>query len=259
MYTFFSLVTLIRMMKHIKIKIAFFNILTGLLLGPVTASFAESPGRIPERLTSDWHPPAEEDYHDFIFELEKLNPVAQKYKTIESEETLSSIKKLLNQKKISPATRAGLMLRLAQLFNEKALSERQKEVSNFRKIYDKWLDSENPVDGEKPEADLSTSQTYSRKAIQAYRDLFNEFPKFNNDPQLIYNMANMQLVTSSPNASLYFEKIIKEAAKTVWGQRAALGLGEFYLFKKDYAKSRQFLILAIKGKDQGIIPKPVKL
>lgn len=214
---------------------------------------AESPGRIQERVTNDWRPPQQEDYHDFIYLLDAFTGEGKKYRDIENDKTLTTIKKLLNQSNISKATRAGLMIRLTQLYVQNTVNERDKAIQAYRKKYDKWLDLEMKVRGDPPEADLSVSQNYARKAIQAYRDLFNGFPKFSNDPELLYQMANFQLLVGNPNASLYYEKIIKQFSKTIWAKKSLLGLGEYFFAKKDLEKAKQFYGQAIKTGLVGIM------
>ena len=228
------------------------RIITYLIIGSLAAVFlpqhlaAESPGRIIERITNDWMPPKQEDYHDFIYLLDSFTGEGKKYRDIENDKTLTSIKKLLNQSNISQATRAGLMIRLTQLYVQNTVKEREKAIKLYRKKYDSWLDLEARVRGEAPEADLATSQNYARKAIQAYRDLFNGFPKFNNDPELLYQMANLQLLVDNPNASLYYEKIIKQFSKSVWAKKSLLGLGEYFFAKKNLTKAAQFYTQGMK-------------
>ena len=226
----------------------------GLILSTLNSDYlaAESPGRIYERVTNDWRAPQQEEYHDFIYLLDYFTGEGKKYRDIENDKTLATIKKLLNQSNISKATRAGLMIRLTQLYVQNTVKEREKSIKLYRKKYDNWLDLEADVRGDPPEADLTTSQNYARKAIQAYRDLFNGFPKFNNDPELLYQMANLQLLVENPNAALYFEKIIKQFGKTVWAKKSLLGLGEYFFAKKNLIKSKQYYSQAMKTGVVGI-------
>ena len=213
----------------------------------------ESPGRILERLGSDWQPPAAPDYHDVIWILDSSARERQLSGKKGSEETIESVKKLLSQKRISQATRAGLLLRLSQLYDRKAREERARELLDYRKKYDKWLDYERLIVSSRPQVSLLVSTTYSRKAIQAMRELFSEFPEFGSDPRMIYDMANLQLVALSPNASLYFEKVIREAPGTPLAFRSLLGLGVVHFLRGESVQAEGFLIRAGHSKEPGII------
>ena len=208
-----------------------------------SVSRGESAGRISERITSHWRPPNAVEYFEFIRIMEKTTKSKQ---GIAREKTLAAVKKLLNQSNINQATRAGLMVRLASLYTESAFKERERVLKVFRTKYDKWLDEQPVLVEEQPVIDLRSVNAYVKKAIQAYRDLFNAFPKFNNDPSVIYRMANLQLLMKSSNAVLYFEKLAKQFGKTSWGRKSVLGLAEYHLNKNDLKKAKYLLGVVIK-------------
>lgn len=203
---------------------------------------AESPGRVPERLSSDWQAPAEEDYHDIITELDA--DVFQSSSDDQEEVTIDSVQTLLNQKKISKATRAGLMVRLAQLYNERSRKKRSDELNQYRQKLTEWQDSEFLFPSERPDHDFSGSLSDIRQSIAVYRNLLMNFPRLSNDTQIMYQLATMQLISGNPNALIYFSKIIKKESKNPWGKRAALGAAAFFMFRNDLAQSRKLLTFA---------------
>ena len=213
--------------------------------------YASSLGRVPSRLTTRWSPPSREDFDDYVKKLnfkirkEFNNKLKEEIRRVKD---VSDIKKLLDREQISKASKASLLIKLADIYTEQARNSRNKILKKYDKLYNNWLDQEVILISEEPTLKLDKTHVFIKKAIKTYRRIFDEIPKFRSDPEFQYKIGQYQLTIGNPNAELYFNKVLKEKPNSKWGSWSLLGLGEYYYNNREYNKAKKFYIKSKKSK-----------
>jgi hypothetical protein len=204
-------------------------------------ALAQSDGRLEDRLLGDWHAPSVEEYAAWLAATSgKKRPDQGDVKRLESKVKDA---KLAVDRASGTTAKAKLARRYAELLAELADAQRAAELAKGPTLPPKEEVVETDENGAPkvtaaapvvPAIDHKVSTATMRKAIEAYRTLFDKYPKFRSRAELQLEFATLLARTGSPNAVPTFDeaakatKVGKKKDKNADenAARAALGAGE---------------------------------
>ncbi len=164
--------------------------------------------------------------------------------------TESDYEKLLNQQidqlyKLSKKTRSREMqgdvwLRLAKAYTEKSALVEQKINEQFDKKMDDYFAKKVP---NKPVLDMTSAQSFNKKAVELYKWYLRDNPKSSNSDQVLFFLGYNTMALGDNAAGVkYYETLSKNYPKSEFVTEANLSLADYYFDQgtKNFAQSRQF-------------------
>lgn len=208
-----------------------------------SAARAESDGRIPARLSNDWHPPTIEDLSAYLSlapdpDRENLDAKAR-------QKAIAKIKSLL-AKGPTGATKARLQRRLVGLLKQKGDDAFASEQVAYNTAYTNFLASGGD---QPPRPNHETSQRVYLDTIDAFRAMLDDNPKYAGKSEAMLQYGLLLGLIKSPNAMPTFKQIVTDQPGTVAASRAALGMAEVYIQAGNNNEAIKSLAIAFKGKD----------
>ncbi len=149
--------------------------------------------------------------------------------------TITSIKSLLDDKKINATREFELYLRLGELYAERHDYLRDLEMRAYEKNHDHWL--KNGKKGKEPNLNSSGSRSELTRAANSFRVLVQKYPRHKRTASALYALGKTLGRLDNPNAVLYFQQLIKDHPKSELIPDAHLAMGEYYFEKHDISKA----------------------
>src|SRR5690606_11812176 len=118
--------------------------------------------------------PTQEDHAAYFSTLETASPANMKQADKLRQKTISSINKLLNDKKTNKARAFELYLRLGELHAERNDYMRAVEIVEWEAKHDAWKKAGSK--GKAPQLDTKASQAELLKSAAAFRKLVTAYP-----------------------------------------------------------------------------------
>ncbi len=115
--------------------------------------------------------------------------------------TITSIQELLSKKNTK---KPQLLVRLAELYEKRALIERHNEENNFLLSQTQF---KNSLDSLKPRPDTGKTKYYLQKSYQSYQKLLADFPQFSRDPKINYAVGRSLILQRDSNGLMYFNHL----------------------------------------------------
>lgn len=231
----------------------FLLLLFWLLLAPNFIAHAESDGRVSARLTNDWLPPSVEDLDDFLANLPapKDAPAASRIKPSKINAEIDRVKDLLASG-VDKATQNQLRLRLAELYFQAGLEQREDELDRYRTALTNFLNTN--ARGKQPVADHSKSRKHFLKSLDTFRRLLTTAPAYNGRGDVALQVGRLLVWLKSPNAIPELKKITVDFKDSTFASRAMLLLADLSIaIKKPPYKQARALLTAIKNDAEPII------
>ncbi|MDD9950958.1 MAG: hypothetical protein OXT67_05270, partial [Zetaproteobacteria bacterium] len=226
---------------------------SGLLLCFEKPSLANSPERIKQKQTLVWSVPQPEDFSEYMYYLtQSLAGASEEDEVTQKADSLAKIRQLLKSPNLTKATKAALMLKVVHLYEAKSVMTRKEDAAQYGKVFDRWqirgIFSKIPS----PSPNYKASRQLVRKAIDAMRNLINQYPAFGNNPRQLLKMGSLQLATQNVNAELYLLKAMKLAPNSQWAVMAKLVLAQHYYYQGDAAKSLKLFQELVTVSNDGV-------
>lgn len=213
-------------------KIQVKTILLGLVIGTVfsTPIMAGSKGRAIAVDGDKVAAPTKEDSADYFAEERKnVSPQAKKEADALRVKTIDQIKNILAAK--NGKNEFELMLRLSELYVERADFVRDQEMEYYVFQYDKWKNADTKTRGKAPEVDYKASEAQLQLAVGGFRKLVTKYPKHPRTDAALFSLAKTLGRLNDDNAILYYKQMIANHPRSPLIPDAWLALGEFYFDK----------------------------
>lgn len=150
---------------------------------------------------------------------EKMTAQSEAMISATEEKAIIALKNLI-QKKKGTATESDLWFRLAELYLRRAKSGRYQDLQN-----------KNPKT-------TNAAATQLRNAIDVYKRISRDFPKFNSMDAVIFNWAFCEgQLNQSLKSEELFKELIKKHPKSELVPDAHMALGELYYNRGDFSKA----------------------
>lgn len=199
--------------------------------------------------------PTQEDHAAYFSTLETATPEKMKQADKLRQKTISSVEKLLKDKKTNKVRAFELYLRLGELHAERSDFLRSVEVEEWEAKHDEW--KKNGMKGKEPQLDTKDSQAELLKSTSAFRTLVTTYPNDNRTDAALFSLAKTLGRMGNENAVLYFNQLIKNHPNSRFIPSAYLALGEYYFDQHNIPMAMQNYKAAMKFKDDRVYPYAV--
>lgn len=199
--------------------------------------------------------PTQEDHAAYFSTLETATPEMMKQADKLRQKTISSVLKLLRDKKTNKARAFELYLRLGELHAERSDYLRSVEMATWEAKHDEWKKTGSK--GKEPQLDTKESHAELLKSTSAYRKLVTAYPTDSRTDAALYSLAKTLGRMGNENAVLYFNQLIKNHPKSRFIPSAYLALGEYYFDHQNVPMAMQNYKAAMKYKDDRVYPYAV--
>lgn len=211
-------------------------------------SHAKPHERVPETMHHSWPAPKLDEFDEFQFLLNEATFAASNATFMKGVNTLQEYEAKANRKSISKDIKMGTLKNISYQYLKKSIALRNKLLLNYRNK----LRLQGPFAKTKPSFNYGAIQAQRRKAIRAFRKLFNSFRSLNRDPKYLYLMGALQLPLTNSNAELFFKKAIKKASgKGAWALKSTLALAELHFAKGKIQEAQKLYFKAYKAGSPG--------
>ena len=199
-----------------------------------------------------------EDYADYFGSDRENTSRADLRKADEIRmKTLSSIKKLLGDRKDKSQRNFELILRLGELYVERHDYIRDLEADAHARLYTAWQAKPESSRGPQPELTYKLANAELTKAAIAFRRLVADYPRHPRTDAALFSLAKTLGRLGDDNAESYFNQLIKSFPKSPLIPDAQLALGEYYFEKHQMAKAMQSYKSCMLYKDHPAYPYAV--
>lgn len=184
-------------------------------------------------------------------EREKYGEEANKKRA----EAIAQLKKILAEQKLAPDTKAEMLMRLAELYWEQSKWEYQLEMKKYDDDYEKWfnLPPEQQKKQTEPKVATTNSQAYTRKAIENYRVILQNYPNYNRIDEALFFLAfSLNDVGEAEEARDMYDKLVKNFPQSAFVPDAYNAIGEYYFNNNNAFKALQNYKKAVEFKDSKI-------
>ncbi len=199
--------------------------------------------------------PTQEDHAAYFSTLETAKPEQMKQADKLRQKTISSVDRLLNDKKTNSARAFELYLRLGELHAERSDYLREVEIDEWEAKHDEW--KKGGMKGKEPQLDNKSSQAELLKSTAAFRKLVTTYPNDSRTDAALFALAKTLGRMGNDNAVLYFNQLIKNHPNSRFIPSAYLALGEFYFDQHNVPMAMQNYKAAMKFKDDRVYPYAV--
>jgi TolA-binding protein len=214
------------------------NIIFGLLLcGLSSFSIAANKSAQPE--TAKIAAPNKETGQAYLSEKQTaVPPEAAKQADVLRLKTIASIKTILDSKK-NNRQEFELLLRMGELYMERAEYLRDLEEERHAKAHERWEKEDIKTRAAKPPVpSFKESDSSLYNAAQSFRKLASKFPTHPRTDTVFYSLGNTLSRLNDDNAVTYYKQLIKNHPKSPLLPDAWLATGEFYFDKHDIKNAR---------------------
>ncbi len=123
--------------------------------------------------------------------------------------TISSIKKLLGDRKDRSARNFELILRLGELYVERHDYIRDLEADAYSKLYSEWQMKAPDKRGSEPNLTYKVANAELSKAAMAFRRLVSEYPRHPRTDMALFALAKTLARLGDDNAESYFAQLVR--------------------------------------------------
>lgn len=217
------------------------------------SAISSSPERIKQMQTSLWTHPQPEDFSEYLhYLINTSNQNVSKDKLAQDADSLPKIRQLLKSADLTKATKAALMLKIVHLYEQKSLEARKLDAEKYALEFDRWEIRRIFHNIPAPTPNYKASRQLIRKAIDAMRNLLDEYPAFGNNQAQLVQMGSLQLSVRNTNAELYLLKAIKLNQKSNWAAFARLALANHYFYQGKKKQAVKLLRELQKSRVDGV-------
>ena len=202
--------------------------------------------------------PNMEDYADYFSNDRETSSRVDQRKADEVRlKTVSSIKKLLADRKDKSARNFELILRLGELYVERHDYIRDLEADAYAKLYSEWQAKNADRRGSEPNLTYKLANAELSKAALAFRRLVSEYPRHPRTDMALFALAKTLARLGDDNAESYFAQLVKTFPKSALIPDAQLARGEIFFEKHQMAKAMQSYKACMLYKDHPAYPYAV--
>ncbi len=189
------------------------------------------------------------------FEREQNRAIYGELANEKRQEAIAQLKKILTEQQLPPDTKAEMLMRLAELYWEQSKYEFQTEMSDFDKRYEKWFDLEDAQQKktEEPKIDNTRSSAFTRKAIENYRVILQNYPNYPRIDEALFFLAfSLADIGQETDALQMYSKLVKSYPKSDFVPDSYNAIGEYYFNNNNAFKALQAYKRAAAFKDSKI-------
>ena len=158
------------------------------------------------------------------------------------QEAIAQLKKILSEQQLPPDTKAEMLMRLAELYWEQSKYEYNEEMKVFDKEYEKWFDLDDAVQKKTPEpkVDTTRSSAFTRKAIENYRVILQNYPNYPRVDEALFFLAfSLNDIGEDQDALSMYSKLVKSYPKSDFVPDSYNAIGEYYFNNNNAFKALQ--------------------
>ena len=176
------------------------------------------------------------------FEREQNRTIYGELANEKRQEAIAQLKKILNEQELPPDTKAEMLMRLAELYWEQSKYEFQTEMTAFDKLYEKWfdLDEAQQKKAKEPTIDSARSSAFTRKAIENYRVILQNYPNYPRVDEALFFLAfSLNDIGEESDALQMYSKLVKSYPKSDFVPDSYNAIGEYYFNNNNAFKALQ--------------------
>ena len=158
------------------------------------------------------------------------------------QEAIAQLKKILAEQELPPDTKAEMLMRLAELYWEQSKYEYNQEMKAFDKKYEKWFNLPDDQQKKTPEPviETTTSSAYTRKAIENYRIILQNYPNYGRVDEALFFLAfSLNDIGEDRDALQMYSKLVKSYPKSDFVPDSYNAIGEYYFNNNNAFKALQ--------------------
>ena len=202
--------------------------------------------------------PNMEDYADYFSnDRENSSRIDQRKADEIRVKTITSIKKLLADRKDKSARNFELILRLGELYVERHDYIRDLEADAYAKLYSEWQLKAPDKRGNEPVLTYKVANAELSKAAMSFRRLVSEYPRHPRTDMALFALAKTLARLGDDNAESYFAQLVKSFPKSALIPDAQLARGEIFFEKHQMAKAMQAYKACMQYKEHPAYPYAV--
>ncbi len=169
----------------------------------------------------------------------------------QTDEAIAQLYKLTQRYKKS-SQRGELWLRLAEQYVEKAKLIEYKLQTQYDEDMKRYLEKKTK---RRPRLDLSTAQSYNKKAIQLYEWFIRDFPKDEKVPQALYFLGfNNFAIGNLKKGEQYYTELTKRFPRSPYVTESNYALAEFYFDNEKWKNSLSYYLKVVRDKRHRLNP-----
>ncbi|RMG20341.1 MAG: gliding motility protein U [Deltaproteobacteria bacterium] len=171
------------------------------------------------------------------------------------DEAIAQLKKIIPKIK-DPSQKADLLFQLAELWWEKSKFVYFREMAEWDKAYDKWMEeTARGVEKPEPVANHRESELYRAEAIKLYESILKNYPRYPRNDEVLFNLAYNMYETDrkKEGVALYWE-LIKKYPKSRFVPDAYLQMGEHFFNSNQVFKAQKAYQNAFEKGDARVKP-----
>mgnify|MGYP002629586304 CR=1 FL=1 len=176
------------------------------------------------------------------FEREQNRAIYGELANEKRQEAIAQLKKILTEQTLPPDTKAEMLMRLAELYWEQSKYEFQTEMTEFDKQYEKWFDLEDSEQKKatEPKIENSRSSAFTRKAIENYRVILQNYPNYPRVDEALFFLAfSLADIGQETDALQMYSKLVKSYPKSDFVPDSYNAIGEYYFNNNNAFKALQ--------------------
>ena len=171
------------------------------------------------------------------------------------DEAIAQLKKIIPKIK-DPSQKADLLFQLAELWWEKSKYVYFREMAEWDKAYDKWMEeTARGVEKPEPVANHRESELYRSEAIKLYQSILKNYPRYPRNDEVLFNLAYNMYETDrkKEGVALYWE-LIKKYPQSRFVPDAYLQMGEHFFNSNQVFKAQKAYQKAFEEGDDRVKP-----
>jgi tetratricopeptide (TPR) repeat protein len=172
------------------------------------------------------------------------------------QEAIAQLKDILAKNpNLPPDTKAEMLMRLAELYFEQSKYEYDQEMQRYEKEYQTWFDlpEAQQKSQTEPKVDDTKSKAYTKKAIENYRVILQNYPNFGRVDESLFFLAYMlNDIGEEKDALEMYNQLVKSYPKSAFIPDAYNAIGEYYFNNNNAYKALQAYKRAAAYKDSKI-------
>jgi tetratricopeptide (TPR) repeat protein len=171
------------------------------------------------------------------------------------QEAIAQLKSILSEQLLPPDTKAEMLMRLAELYWQQSKYEFNLEMADFDKLYEEWfnLPRAKQKKAEEPKVTPTTSRKYTRKAIENYRILLKNYPRYSRIDEAVFFLAfSLNDMGEEKDALEMYNRLVKTYPKSDFLADSFNAIGEYYFAHNNAFKALQAYKRAAAYKDTKI-------
>ena len=175
------------------------------------------------------------------FEIEQNREKYGEKANVKRGEAIAQLKILL-ERPLGPEQKAEMLMRLAELYWEQSKYEYATEMRKYDEEYEKWfnLAAEQQKKQAEPKVEATRSTAYTRKAIENYRVILQNYPNYPRIDEALFFLAfSLGDVGEEEESRDMYEKLVKNYPRSSTIPDAYNALGEYFFNHNNAYKALQ--------------------